>query len=387
MSRYHVAVVAPPWYPVPPVGYGGTELVVDLLVRELRRRGVEVTLFAAEGSAHGAIIAAPAEWCADLGGTWHEHREVTYVGRVLDMIEELQPDLIHDHAGFASPLVFSQSMIPTLHTVHGPVGPDYDATTAAYEAVGQRARLAAISAAQRDSAPHLNWSGVVHNAVDIESLHIGDASTKNGYLLCLARISPDKGQHVAIDVARRSGRRLVLAGKVGEKEEERAYFKEVIEPQIDGVHVTYLHNIVGDHKHEVIARAGAMLAPLHWPEPFGLAMAEAMASGTPCIAMGRGAAPELIEEGVTGFLCEDADCMVDAVEKAEALDPLVCASRARERFSPAAMTDGYVGLYEAIVAAAADAWPAADPAEAIEATEATVELPGEPEPEWAASAY
>ncbi len=346
MSRYHVAVVAPPWYPVPPSGYGGIELVVHLLMGELRRRDIDVTLFAAEGSDHDAVELAPKAWSDDLGGMWHQHREVTYLGRVVQAIEELQPDLVHDHAGWASPLVFGQSRFPTLHTIHGPL---YEVQRSLYQSLGDRAGLVAISQAQHDFAPELNWAGMVHNSVDVDALRVGSHEEKEDYLLCLARISPEKGQHVAIDVARAAGRRLVLAGKIGEQPGEQAYFDTQVKPHIDGDRVVYIDNVSGTQKADVLARAAALLAPLQWPEPFGLAMVEAMASGTPCIAISRGAAPELIEQGRTGLLCADAEAMVAAVEAAADIDPADCAARARARFSPSAMVDRYIEIYDTVL--------------------------------------
>ncbi len=340
VPAYRILVVAPPWYPVPPAGYGGIEVVVDLLVRGLRDRGVDVHLIAAEGSGHDAIELAPTEWSSDLGHKWHEFREMTYVARALEAVEEIRPDLIHDHAGVISALAFGQIPVPALHTVHGPL-PEQAATM--YAELGATVGLVGISENQKSFAPELNWAGVVHNAVDVDALTVGTGSS--GHLLCLARISPEKGQHIAIEVARETGRRLVLAGKVGERSEELAYFREHVEPHIDGDRVIYLDNVAGAHKAAVIADAHALLSPIQWAEPFGLAMVEAMASGTPCIAMARGAAPELVEPGTTGFLCESTAEMIEAVAHATAIDRVACAERARERFSPASMASAYLDIY------------------------------------------
>ena len=350
LSQYHIAVVAPPWYPVPPSGYGGIELVVHLLVQGLRQRGIRTTLFAAEGSGHDAVTLSPQHWVGDLGHTYHEHREMTYLARVMDELNDRDVGLIHDHCGVASPLVLSQLGLPVLHTVHGPI---YEPTRALYESLNTRVSLAAISASQRATAPHLGWAGTVHNAVDIDSLKVARQSDKEDYLLCLARISPEKGQHLAIEVAQRSGRRLVLAGKVGEAEADRRYFEEQIKPHINSTDVIYLENISGDHKATVLAQASCLLAPVQWDEPFGLAMVEAMASGTPCLAFARGAVPELIDHGATGFICHDLDEMVDSVSRAGEIEPEACAQIARTRFSPQAMADAYISLYETLLAT----WP------------------------------
>jgi glycosyltransferase involved in cell wall biosynthesis len=175
---------------------------------------------------------------------------------------------------------------------------------------------------------------------------VADRLEKEPYLLCLARICPDKGQDVAIEVAQRTGLRLVLAGKIEETPEAQAYFERRIAPAVDGTRVVLVSNVAGFEKARLLARATALLAPIQWEEPFGLSVVEAMASGTPAISMARGAAPEVIEEGLTGFLVQDADEMVAAVRRASEIDPARCAATTRARFNPSIMTDSYLRLYE-----------------------------------------
>ena len=188
----------------------------------------------------------------------------------------------------------------------------------------------------------------MHNAVDVENLMV-TPTQKVPFLLCLARICPDKGQHVAIEVARRTGMRLVLAGKVEATPQATEYFKRQVEPLIDGVRVLHFDNVVGDEKARLLARAYALLAPLQWDEPFGLSLVEAMASGTPVIAIGRGAAPELVTEGATGFLVNDVDEMVRAVSQVAVLKPSACAAATRARFSPSVMASSYRHLYDKVL--------------------------------------
>jgi glycosyltransferase involved in cell wall biosynthesis len=208
--------------------------------------------------------------------------------------------------------------------------------------------LVAISDSQRGTASDANWIGRVYNAVDVESLQIADRSEKQPYLLCLARICEEKGQHIAIEVARRVGMPLVLAGKVEATSEGRRYYERLVAPALDGREVIHIRNVAGVEKARLLARATALLAPLQWPEPFGLAIVEAMASGTPAIATAQGAAPELIRDGVSGFLVDDVDGMVAAVREASGIDPEECAWHARRRFSPESMADGYLQLYERV---------------------------------------
>jgi len=208
--------------------------------------------------------------------------------------------------------------------------------------------LVAISEAQRRTLPDLPWIGTVHNAVDVENLLV-TPTHKVPFLLCLARICPDKGQHLAIEVARRAGMRLVLAGKVEATPEATEYFKRQVEPSIDGVRVLHFDNVAGDEKARLLARAYALLAPLQWDEPFGLALVEAMASGTPVIAIARGAAPELVTDGTTGFLVNDVDGMVRAVSRVADLQPSACAAATRARFSPSVMASSYRRIYERLM--------------------------------------
>ena len=352
--RRHIAVIAPPWYPLPPSGYGGTELVVHLLVQSLRKFGVRVTLYGCEGSAPGTTVMAEAGWSADLGQFDHTKREVTYAARVLNHLEQLEDvELIHDNAEWLSTAMCSFSGIaPVVHTVHGPL----DAPrVAAYQALGDRTNLVAISKRQHDDDPSLNWAGMVYNAVDVDSLDVGLRDDKEGYLLCLARITLEKGQHRAIEAARRVGKRLVLAGKVGELPCERKYFEEQVLPHIDGDRVIYHENIAGATKARMLARADALLHAVTFPEPFGLAMVEAMASGTPCIAMARGAAPELVTHGSTGFLCESVDDMVEYLGRLDEIDPEDCAETVRARFHPDRMAAGYMRVYDRVLANASGA--------------------------------
>jgi glycosyltransferase involved in cell wall biosynthesis len=163
-------------------------------------------------------------------------------------------------------------------------------------------------------------------------------------LIEVARITPDKGQHIAIEVAQRAGRKLILAGKVERSEEGLEYFEEQVEPFLSPS-VEYYPNVAGALKAKLISRAAAGLFPLQWSEPFGLAMVECMVAGTPVLALRTGSTPELVEEGVTGFLAEDADGLVAAVNQLDEIDRVRCAQVARERFSPRRMAERYLAVY------------------------------------------
>jgi glycosyltransferase involved in cell wall biosynthesis len=344
----HIVLLAPPWYPVPPRGYGGIELVVALLARELRTLGHHVTLFASQGSEQ-AEVCAPSGWGRALGLPAALPLEGAYLARVLRRLRVLpRIDVIHDHSGPPGLLCsMATELAPVVHTVHGPL---CDEQRMFYREVADEVSLVAISRAQRETAPAVPWAGMVHNAVDVERLRAGTPDHTDPYLLCLARISAEKGQDEAIEVARRAGMRLVLAGKVDETPETQAYNRERVAPHVDGRHVVYLPNVSGAEKARLLARGTALLAPIQWEEPFGLSIAEAMASGTPVVATARGSAPELVVDGVTGFLADTVDDMVEAVRRVHEIDPLECARIARERFHPSVMASGYLQIYEAAMA-------------------------------------
>jgi glycosyltransferase involved in cell wall biosynthesis len=346
-----VVLISPPWYPVPPEGYGGIELVVGLLAKELARRGHEVAVLGAQGSPiPGAVALAPSEYQRHLGREEERWFDLAYSHAVLEWIREHGAGaVIHDHSGgiVATALDSLLWELPTLHTVHGPVG---EGESEFYSKLGRATRLVAISRSQMALAPRLRWAGWVHNAVDVEALPPPERASPDRYLLTLARISPQKGQHLAIEVAKTTGMRLVLAGKVETTPEGRAYFEERVLPHLDGDQVRHLPNVYGQEKAGLLARAWAMLLPLRWEEPFGLAMAEAMACGTPVVALDRGSARELVRDGETGFVGQNVAELVDKTLRCGELDRAAIAAWARQQFSPARMAAEYEALYRQVAA-------------------------------------
>jgi glycosyltransferase involved in cell wall biosynthesis len=341
LDALRIAIVAPPWYPLPPRGYGGTELVVHLLLTELRRLRHDVTVFGAEGSAEGVRMLADAAWSHDLGGPAQAARGATYLARVYGAISGQRFDVLHDHAGLEGLLLAlaSDAAPVVVHTIHGEL---VEPMCTFYKEVDARARLCAISVSQAASAPLLKLAGVVHNAVELPATP--PSATHERYLIEVARITPDKGQHMAIEVAQRAGRKLILAGKVERSEAGLRYFEEQVEPFLSPT-IEYYPNVAGAQKGKLISKAAAGLFPLQWSEPFGLAMVECMVAGTPVLALRSGSTPELIEEGVTGFLAEDADGLVDAATRIDEIDRVRCAEVARDRFSPRRMAERYLEVY------------------------------------------
>jgi glycosyltransferase involved in cell wall biosynthesis len=336
-----IGIVAPPWYPLPPSGYGGIELVVHLLHLELRRMGHEVVVFGAEGSGPDVVALADAEWSHDLGGRDQAARLSTYLARVFASIQRNQFDVIHDHVGYEGTLLALHSGVApvVVHTIHGEL---LEPMRAFYHEVMDRARLCAISVSQAASAPALKFAGIVHNAVEIPATSPNAAHER--YLVEVARITPDKGQHLAIQAAKAVGRKLILAGKVERSGEGERYFEEEVEPHL-GPGVEYYPNVAGSQKTKLISRAAAGIFPLQWSEPFGLAMVECMVAGTPVLALRTGSTPELIEDGVTGFLAEDLDALIEAARHIDEIDRVRCADVARQRFGSRNMAERYLEVY------------------------------------------
>jgi glycosyltransferase involved in cell wall biosynthesis len=338
-------MIVSPWFPVPPIGYGGIELMAYHLARELQLRGHDVSVIGQQGSKgpFETIAIAPESWSSQLGTREHVPRENLFLYRAYDLVRRRAFDVVHDHSGLTGILMAASSPLqtPVVATLHG------DLTEAEGEflaAVDHRVHLVAISRAQQALVAGVDWRRVVYNAVDpADYTPITKREEKHNFIFQLARISPTKGQHIAIEVARRIGVPLVLAGKVDK--DACDYFEREVKPHL-GNGVTWHENVVGQEKQHLLARARAMLFPIQWEEPFGIAMVEAMVSGTPVIAMARGAASEIVEPGVTGLLAHDTDGLVDAWSRIDDIDLERCVRRATERFGPEQMADGYQSVYE-----------------------------------------
>lgn len=338
-------MIVSPWYPVPPGGYGGVELMAYNLARELSKRGHEVTVIGQQGSQgpFEVLALAPESWTKQLGTRDHTARTSLFLYRAYDAIRRRAFDVVHDHSGLAGILIAAECRpeAPVVATLHGALS---EAEGEFLGAIDRRVHLVAISRAQQAMVAGVEWRGVVHNAVDPSLFTpVTQRDKKEDYLINLARISPDKGQHLAIELAKRLNVRLVLAGKIDP--DATRYFEKEVKPHLNG-QITWQENVTGDEKARLLAHARAMVFPIQWQEPFGLAMVEAMMSGTPVIAIAHGAAPEVVEPGVTGWLADDVDGMVEAYSRLGDIDLERCVKVASERFGPAQMADGYTKVYE-----------------------------------------
>jgi len=342
-----IAEIAPVWVPVPPPTYGGIEWVVSLLADGLAGRGHEVTLFAAEGSNSTARLVSPVDGQRDLSQMGKDITdEVVHALPAYQQADQF--DLIHDHTGLGTALAAARkgAQPPVVHTLHGPWN---DASRRFFAAVSPPVRLIAISEAQAAGNPDLDYAGVVHNGLDLGAHPYKD--TKEDFLLFLGRCNPEKGPELAVEVAKRAGLPLVMAMKRSERHELEHWEKEV-EPRLAGTEELVLD---ADHgtKVDLLGRARATLFPIQWPEPFGLVMIESMACGTPVIAMASGAAPEIVADGITGFLTPDRDAMVEAVARTPEINPAACRDRVAERFSAEAMVTKTERIFERVAAGSA----------------------------------
>ena len=343
-QRLRIGMVAPVWLPVPPTGYGGTERVVAVLVEGLVESGHDVTLFAAAGSVTRAHLVTPLESPPPLGDPASMSDDLFHTTTAFLHAGEF--DIVHDHSGMGPALgAMLTGRTEVIHTLHGP----WTALSRRFFGlVHDRVHLVAISHAQRAANPCLRYAGVVHNGIDL-TVHPYNP-VKEDFLVFVGRISPEKRPEVAVEVARDAKLPLVMVIKRNEPA-ERAYWDQIVVPRL-GDDVLVLDEPPQAVKTDVLGRARALLFPIDWPEPFGLVMTEAMACGTPVIARPLGAVPEVVTDGVTGFLCSTPGRMVDAAAAATELRPEDCRARAEQCFSAQAMAAGYERVYRAALGTA-----------------------------------
>jgi glycosyltransferase involved in cell wall biosynthesis len=330
-----IALIAPPWLPVPAPGYGGTETVIDHLARGLDDAGHSVLLVSHPQSRCPVdrVSVVPAADTVQMGrGSIELEHVVGAYGLAAGC------DVVHDHTLAGALHAAAHPAMPVVATNHN----RFDRTrNAVYSAVGPNVGLVAISRSHASSTS-LPIAAVIHHGVHVDDFPFGTGS--GGYAAVLSRMSPDKGIDRAIVIARRAGIPLRIAAKQREPH-ERAYFEECIRPLLGG-DVEYLGELTSDEKLVVLGDAMALLNPIRWAEPFGMAMIEALACGTPVVSAASGAAPEIIEHGVSGMLGDSDDDLVAALGEAAALDRRACRQRVAEHFSVDRMVSGYVEAYE-----------------------------------------
>lgn len=337
-----IAQVAPLYESVPPVLYGGTERVVSWLTEELVRLGHDVTLFASGDSVTNArlIPVCPRALRLDArcGDSVAQH--VVMMEHVFQ--EAANFDLIHFHVDYLHFSLSRRSEVSCVTTLHGRL--DLPDLVPLYQTF-RELPLVSISDAQRAPLPWANWQGTVHHGMPRQLLRLKNGEGK--YLAFLGRISPEKGLDEAIEISRRSGLRLKVAAKVDQA--DWGYFENRIKPLLRGEHIDFIGEIGNDEKNDFLGNAAALLFPIQWPEPFGIVMIEAMACGTPVIAYRAGSVPEVLEDGVTGFMVDGADGAVTAVRNLGAIDRQACRRRFERRFSAERMAQEYLTIYQTLV--------------------------------------
>ncbi|HET8681163.1 MAG TPA: glycosyltransferase family 4 protein [Micromonosporaceae bacterium] len=332
-----VAQVTAPFEPVPPVGYGGVERVVAALVEGCVAAGDSVTLYATGDSVTSArlVAAYPApvpvyDWYSELYGcvgAWTDPAGV---------------DLVHNHsrAGFLFAAVAAASSgVPTVHTLHGHL--ESRQMSRIYRRFADLSYVS-VSLAQQRLIPELSYVANIYNGVDVDTLRPDPARSRD-YLLSIGVVAPRKGVHTAVRVAVESGSRLVVVGRVPDR--NRAYFDSEVAPFVDGDLVRFVGEVGGADRPALFQGARALLCPLEWEEPFGLVMAEALACGVPVIAFDRGSAAEVVSHGETGFVVSTPDEMVAALADLPKIDPAACRDRAVAHFGSARMVSEYRALY------------------------------------------
>ena len=336
-----IAQVAPLYESCPPKLYGGTERVVSYLTEELVRLGHEVTLFAS-GDSRTAATLVP---CCERA-LWRDPAVSNTVPHHLIMLDRLRRrvddfDVIHCHTEYLHLPFLAECWDKTVTTLHGRLDlPELETIYGAFPMMP----VVSISTAQRAPLHRANWLGTVYHGLP-RSLHV-PGTGKGGYLAFLGRFSPEKGPDRAIRIAQRVNMPLQIAAKIGSP--ERAYFEREIAPLLQDPLIEFVGEIGEADKDAFLGDAAAMLFPIDWPEPFGLVLIEAMACGTPVVAFGHGSVPELIEDGITGFVVADVEEAAAAVPEARRLDRNRIRREFERRFSVERMTQDYLAIYQAI---------------------------------------
>ena len=338
-----IAIAAPLIEPIPPTLYGGSERVVSVLVEGLVRRGYDVTLFASGDSKTAANLVPTVPRSLRLDPEIQDYVAATvlHIGEVYRRADDF--DVIHNHIDYMAFPFARLSPVPTVTTTHGRLDlPEIQRLFGSFP----EQRLVSISYAQREPVPNLNWIGNVYNSIDIDHYHFRPDGAD--YLVFLGRICPEKRPDRAIEIARDLDKHLIIAAKVDAVDQE--YWEHAIKPLVDAApKIEYIGEVNEQEKDELLGNAYAYLFPIDWPEPFGLTMAESMATGTPVVAYRAGSTPEIVVNGVTGFVCDSMREMLEAIEKVANLDRRACREHVERLFAPDVMVRGYEDVYAGLV--------------------------------------
>lgn len=337
-----IAQVAPLHESVPPHGYGGTERVVSYLTEELVKRGHDVTVFASGDSVTQARLECVADKALRLGGGCFDplipHTQL--FGKVARMADAF--DILHFHTDYLHFPLARVLRRPHVTTLHGRLDiPDLVPLYQEFTDIP----VVSISDHQREPLPFADWQGTVYNGIPEDLFTFRQHG--GSYLLFLGRISPEKGVEEAIRIAEQAGMAIRVSGKIDKVDED--YFRERIKPLLKQPFVEFIGELEQAEKDELLGGAYATLFPIAWPEPFGLVMIESMACGTPVIAYRKGSVPEVMQEGLSGFIVNDLEEAVSAVERVGSLERYRVRHYFEERFSAARMTNDYLDVYQVLM--------------------------------------
>ncbi|MDH4082474.1 MAG: glycosyltransferase family 4 protein [Nitrospira sp.] len=337
-----IAQVAPLWESVPPKLYGGTERIVSYITEELVALGHDVTLFASGDSETTAQLEAICPQALRLNTGIFNRDAPLMMLQERGLGSATDFDIIHSHLDFNGFPLARRNPVPVVTTLHGRL--DLPELEPVYREFSEMP-LVSISDSQRRPLPWASWAGTVYHGLP-RNLYTFQPQS-GGYLAFLGRTAPEKRPDQAIEIAKRAGIPLRIAAKVDRA--DRTYFEAEIEPLLDHPLIEFVGEISDSEKDEFIGNAMALVCPYDWPEPFGLVLIEAFACGTPVIAYRRGSIPEIVNHGVTGFICETVDEMVDAVGQVSRIDRKQCRAAFDERFTADRMARDYVALYERLL--------------------------------------
>jgi glycosyltransferase involved in cell wall biosynthesis len=342
IDAVRIAQISPLTEAVPPKLYGGTERVISWLTEELVAQGHDVTLFASGDSVTNARLEAMWPTALRLDGSVRDPNalHMTMIEQVYRRSKEY--DLIHLHLDYYPFSLMSRQATPFVTTLHGRLDlPEHQPVFSTFPNLP----VVSISNAQRRPVPNAHWIGTVHHGLPLDLLR--PVVAKPSYLAFLGRVSPEKRVDRAVRIAERCGLKLKIAAKVDTVDHD--YFNDAIRPLLAKPHVEFIGEIGDEEKSEFLSGAIALLLPIDWPEPFGLVMIEALACGTPVIAFNRGSVPEIIEDGVTGFVVEDETSAVGAVRQLSRLSRETIRRRFEQQFSASRMASDYLEIYRRLI--------------------------------------
>ena len=362
-TTLRIAQIAPPWIPIPPKHYGGTENVIYHLVEEQIAQGHDVTLFAPGDSKTSAkLVSFFPQSLLESGVPWSMHLKAFYhLQKSVDYIKEHRFDIVHTHLSSSSDMYLfpltAHLETPHIATLHSVFPFDRDAHSnrtgdadSFYMEWAPSLPIVAISESAKQNVPYpLNFVGIVHHGLYMQDFQPIKRRVGANFVW-LGRFMPEKGAHLAIEAAKRAQVSLVLAGVIDRHSKiSMDYFEQIIKPQIGKDQISYIGPVNMRQKNNLFGRARGFLNPIEWEEPFGMVMIESMAMGCPVISFTRGAASEIIVDGETGFLVDTVDEMVQAIEKIDKIDRMAIRRYVEQNFSSQAMAKNYIEIYKKVI--------------------------------------